>query len=135
MLSWAIAGKDCKLCISTSKRVLCMSFAGWNHLLQHLNKFSHLFPSQTGKKRKISKNNIFSFFFFFFQFFSFFSFFSYFSHLWREKMKQHVFTFKKIISTSQRHEKHPFTGLNTQHLHQNVSVKAFSIAKYNPHCL
>ena len=44
--------RPCVLCISTSKRVLCMPFAGQNHLFLRINKFFCLFPSLTEKRKK-----------------------------------------------------------------------------------
>ena len=46
------------LCISNSKLVLHMLFAGQNHCFQRLNKFFHFFPSQIRKRRKSRKNKV-----------------------------------------------------------------------------
>ena len=51
------------LCISTSKWVLGITFASWNHFFLHLNKFFCLFPSQMEKKiwkrKKLQKHAAF----------------------------------------------------------------------------
>ena len=43
------------LCISTSKRVLCMLFAGRNHFFDTKTSFSVFFPSQSWEKKKAQK--------------------------------------------------------------------------------
>ena len=45
------------LCILTSKLVIRTPFAGWNHVFLHLNKFFHIFPSQTEKERKAAQEH------------------------------------------------------------------------------
>ena len=51
-LSYLKFAQSCLFCISTSKRVFCMPFTGWNDLFQHFSKFICIFPLQTEKRRK-----------------------------------------------------------------------------------